>query len=149
MIQRLPSGERYDVSRCVYEQQLEAMLALGNFTRLPVRRAIRSIEASGEVRKRQVAHETQRGGRASFTSKSRQLDAFEDPDLQKSRQALGGQTASVLGNFYWLPQPPYLERPIHVKLYASDRRVGIFGECTEGEVNYVLSRIRHHSTASP
>lgn len=149
MIQRLPSGERYEARRCVYERQLEATVALSNFTRLPVRRAIRNLEASGEVRKRQVAHETQRGGRASFTSQSRKLDAYEDPDLQKSRQALGGQTTSVLGNFYWLPQSPSLARPLHVKLYAGDQRVGVFGECTEGEVNYVLSRIRHHSTAAP
>ena len=145
MIQRLPSGERYHEVKQHYEQQLEAFLHIGNFTPIAIRHSIHNIENSGEARKRQIAHETQRGSRVTYTSRSRQTDAFADPDLKKSRQALGRQTASVLGNFYWQPEPPHLDRTIHIKLYANDQRVGIFGECKEGEVKYVLSRIRHHS----
>jgi len=143
MIQRLPSGERYDEIRQRYEQAIEDAVQISNFTRRDVRKAIRKIEVSNEVTKRQVSHETQRGGRISFTSKSRKADVFDDPDLKKSRKALG-QTASVLGNFYWIEAPPHLERGLHVKLYATDLRVGIFGECSEAEVQYVFSRIRHY-----
>lgn len=143
MIQRLPSGERYDDIRQRYEETIEDAVHVSNFTRRDVRKAIRKIEESKEASKRQVAIETQRGGRASFTSKGRKADVFDDPDLKKSRKAMG-QTASVLGNFYWLEAAPHLERRLHVKLYATDQRVAIFGECSETEVKYVLSRVCHH-----
>jgi len=145
MIQRLPSGENYDEIRQAYEEQLEDVLTISNFERVAIRRGIRRIESSSEALNRQIAHETKQGNTVSFTSKSRKRDVFSDPDTKKSRNALGPNTASVLGNFYWLPKAPRLERNLHVKSYARDLRVGIFGECTEGEVKYVLSRVRHHS----
>jgi hypothetical protein len=143
MIQRLPSGENYDAIREQYEEMLEESVHISNFSRRDVQRAIKKVENSKEATTRQVAHETQIGGRIAFTSRGRQAGVYDDPALKKSRVALG-QAASVLGNFYWQPTPPELERQIHVKIYATDRRVGIFGEFTEGEVRYVLSRIRHH-----
>jgi hypothetical protein len=144
LIQRLPSGERYDELRVNYESALEEAVHIGDFSRTKITKAIKKLEKSTEVRNRQIAHETQRGGRVQFTSKSRKEDAFEDPDLKSSRDALG-QTSSVLGNFYWQEKLPHLSREIHTKLYATDQRTGIFGECTEEEVQYVLSRIRHFS----
>ena len=144
MIQRLPSGERYDEIRTNYESALEDAIHIGDFAPTKITKAIKRLEKSTEVRNRQVSHETQRGGRVQFTSKSRKVDAFEDPDLKSSRDALG-QTSSVLGNFYWQEKLPHLAREIHTKLYAIDHRVGIFGECTEEEVQYVLSRIRYFS----
>ena len=144
LIQRLPSGARYDEIRRRYEQALERAVHIGDFPRVKVSRAIKKLESSAEIRSRQVAHETQRGGLATFVSRGRESDAFDDPALRKSRDALG-QTASVLGNFYWLEKQAALDRIIHTKLYAGDQRVGIFGECTESEVQYVLSRIRHFS----
>ena len=142
MIQRLPSGERYDEIRQDYEDAIEDAVHISNFTRVKITKAIKKLEKSDEVNNRQVAHETGQGGRAQFTSKSRKTDAFDDPDLKKSRDALG-QTSSVLGNFYWQEKDGKLDRQLHTKLYASDQRVGVFGECTEEEVQYVLSRIRH------
>jgi len=143
MIQRLPSGERYDEIRQRYEETIEDAVHVSNFIRRDVRKAIHKIEESKEASKRQVAIETQRGGRASFTSQSRKADVFADPDLKKSRKAMG-KTASVLGNFYWLEAAPHLERRLHVKLYATDQRMALFGECTEAEVKYVLSRVCYH-----
>lgn len=142
MIQRLPTGERYDQIRQEYEEAIEDAVHISNFTRVKITTAIKKLENSDEVNNRQVAHETGQGSRAQFTSKSRKADAFDDPDLKKARDALG-QTSSVLGNFYWQPNDGNLDRQIHTKLYASDQRVGVFGECTEEEVQYVLSRIRH------
>jgi len=79
-----------------------------------------------------------------FTSRGRKRDAFQDdPDLSASRNALR-DTAAVLGNFYWQPVEGSLKREVHVKLYAQDQRVGVFGELDEVDVRYVLSRIRHH-----
>ena len=145
MIQRLPSGEKYDEIRVAYEAEIEKFVKISDFTRVRSRRAIRKLEDAKEVLNRQVEHETQGGGKAAFTSKGRKTDAYADKDLKKSREALGGQTMSVLGNFYFLPKANKLERNIHVKVYSKDQRVGIFGECTEQEVTYVLSRIRQHS----
>lgn len=145
MIQRLPSGEKYGEIKIAYEAEIEKFVKLIDFTPVKVRRAIRKLEKAAEALNRQVDHETQAGGKASFTSKSRKTDAYEDKDLKKSRAALGGQTVSVLGNFYFLPKANKLERNIHVKVYSTDQRIGIFGECTEEEVAYVLSRIRQHS----
>ena len=52
--------------------------------------------------------------------------------------------AGLLGNFYWLPARGGLARELHSKLYASDQRVGIFGEHLEKDVRHVLVRIRRH-----
>ncbi len=71
MIQQLPSGERYDEIRQRYEQSIEDAVHVSNFTRRDVRKAIHGIEASQEATKRQFSLETQRGGRISFTSRSR------------------------------------------------------------------------------
>ena len=60
--------------------------------------------------------------------------------MRAARKALGKGVAGRLGNFYW----PVLGRDIHIKLFAKDQRVGIFGECTEEEVQHVLSEIRRY-----
>ncbi len=145
MIQRLPSGEQYDAIRADYEAELEKFIDIENFTRVRARRAIRKLEKAAEVLNRKVDHETRSGGKASFTSKGRKTDAYADKDLKKSRDALGGQTISILGNFYFRPKAKRLDRNIHIKVYSKDQRIAIFGECTEEEVTYVLSRIRQHS----
>ncbi len=146
MIQRLPSGTKYDHVRDRFEEELVSIVGLNQFQRVRVSRAIQHIERSGEARRRQLAYETRRGGKASFTSASRSVDTYADPDLERAGQALGGETAGLLGNFYWHPVPGILEREFHSKLYASDQRVGIFGERREREVRYVISRIRHYSS---
>jgi len=120
------------------------LVTISSFERLRASRGIPRVEGSGEARSRQLAHETRRGSRATFTSRGRKRDAFhDDPDLRASRSALG-ETSAVLGNFYWQPLEGRLTREVHVKLYAQDQRVGLFGELDEADVRYVLSRIRHH-----
>lgn len=145
MIQRLPSGEKYDEIRIAYEQELERFVKVSDFTRVRARRSIRKLEKSKETLNRQLHDETPGGGKAAFTSRGRKSDVNADKDLKKSRTALGTRTVSVLGNFYFLEKLPHIERNIHIKVYSKDQRVAIFGECLEEEVIYVLSRIRHHS----
>lgn len=144
MIRRLSKGgdSGYDDTRAGFERELEPFMTISGFDRLRVSRGIGRIESSGEARSRQLAHQTKRGGRATFTSRGRKRDALDDQDLNAARNALGN-TSPLLGNFYW--QDVVEEgREMHVKLYAADQRLGIFGEHSEEEVRHVLSRIRHH-----
>lgn len=145
MIQRLPSGTNYVGERSRFEEVLDPLVGLGGFfAPLRVSRAIARIEESGEAQRRQYRHETPNGYVASFTSPSRKRDAFDDPAMERARLALGGNTMPVFGNLYFKEIEGRLDRRIHVKLYPKDQRVGIFGGCSEGEVRYLLSRVRHY-----
>lgn len=140
MIQRLPRGTNYEEVRERYDQELGRMIDLDAFSLLDTGQAIGRIEDSGEVERRACNYITVAGGKAGFKSRSRGADYISDPSLKRARSALGTSIAGLLGNFYWLPCEN-LSRKIHTHIYLN--RVGIFGECTEQEVNYVLSRIRH------
>jgi hypothetical protein len=145
MIQRLPRGTKYYLIRDRFEKELEPMVGLSQFEQVRVSRAIQRIQASEEkeVRRRQLAYQTQRGGKVTFTSAGRSRGTSADPDLKRAGQALSS-TAGLLGNFYWIPVEGKPGCEVHSKLYASDQRVGIFGEHEERDVRYVLSRIRQH-----
>jgi hypothetical protein len=145
MIQRLPSGSDYERERARFGEVLDPLVGMGKFFEpLRVSRAIGRIEDSGEAQRRQYRHETANGYVASFTSPSRKRDAFDDPLMERARQALGANTMPLLGNLYFKEVPGRLDRQIHVKLYPKDQRVGIFGGCSESEVRYLLSRVRHY-----
>jgi hypothetical protein len=144
MILRLPTGTDYSSVKSRIERELEPLVRISGFRQIRLAQAIAGIEESGEARRRQYKHETERGSVASFTSSSRRRDAFDDPVVDDARKALGPRTISLLGNFYWKSATGRLDREIHMKLYPKDRRVGIFGACTEEEVRYLLSRIRHY-----
>ena len=144
MIQTLPRGENYDEIRQVYEDELSAFFDFSDFARRRITKAIKKLEASKEALNRKIELATRTGAIAAYTSKGRKTDAYADEDIKKSRTALGQRTTSRAGNFYFQPSKNGLTRTIHVKLYAADQRVGIFGECTEQEVGHVLSRIRQH-----
>jgi hypothetical protein len=148
LIQRLPSGENYHDMKTRFEVQLEPFIKVSKFDPLYINAAILSLEKSGEVRHRQLEHSTERGGKISFLSRNRVSGAFDDPALKKAREALGDKLDGCHGNFF-LPVPNHREREIHIKLYAKDQRIGIFGECSEQEVRHVLSRVRHHCGQPP
>lgn len=143
MIERLPHGTNYQEIRDRFERELEPLIALSSFKRIRLSNATGRIEESGEARRRQYKHETERGFVASFTSPSPLQDAFEDPNVEQARKALG-KTVSLLGNLYWNPVSGKLDRHIHIKLYPKELRIGIFGACTELEVRHLLSRIRFY-----
>jgi hypothetical protein len=143
MIERLPHGTNYLEVRDRFESELESLVGISTFKRIRLGKATGRIEESGEARRRQYKHETERGFVASFTSPSPLHDAFEDPGVERARKALG-KTVSLLGNLYWNPVSGKLDRHIHVKLYPKELRVGIFGACTELEVRHLLSRIRFY-----
>ena len=144
MIQTLPRGENYNEIREFYESALSALFDFSDFARRRITSAIKALEASKEALNRKIELATRTGAIAAYTSTGRKTDAYADEDIKKSRTALGQRTTSRAGNFYFQPSKNGLTRVIHVKLYAADQRVGIFGECTEQEVGHVLSRIRQH-----
>jgi hypothetical protein len=143
LVQRLPSGENYRDTKTRFEAHLEPFVKISKFTPLYINAAILSLEKSGEVRHRQLEHVTERGGKINFLSRNRISGAFEDPALKKARDALGDKLDGCHGNFF-LRMPHQSEREVHIKLYAKDQRLGIFGECSEQEVRHVLCRVRHH-----
>jgi hypothetical protein len=156
MIQRLPDRRGpshrtdYPQVRDEFEKQLEPITSISYFERIPISPAIQHIEqlAQSEVRRRQVSHRTEQGAKANWISATPDQDIFADPDIKRSRHALGNRIASLHGDFYWLPIERELTRRLHCKLYTIDQRIGVFGEHTEGDVRYVISRIRQYSKSA-
>ncbi len=144
-IQRLPADAGYDQVRGEMQAQIEPILPLRDFRTVRVSRAIQRIGASDEVRRRQLVYKTRRGSQATLISAERTIDAFSDPKISEAGELLEEGAAGLLGDFYWRTVDGMLSQEMHTKLYADDQRAGIFGEHTENDVRYVLSRIRHHS----
>ena len=143
MIHRLPSGEKYAQEKAEFEAAIEDAVHISNFKRVKISKAIKKIFDSSETLNRQLEEETATGGRAKLSSAGRKKGIKDDAKLTSARAALG-RTSAVSGNFYWLKNDDQLKRDIRTKLYATDQRIGIFLQCSETEVQYVLSRIRHH-----
>jgi hypothetical protein len=143
LIQCLPSGNDYGTAKNRFVAELEPLVEFPRFDPVRISSSIVPIEQSDEVERRQVEHATARGSGIIYRSPKRGVDAFSDPAVKGARKASGTMLAGRLGNFYW-PIAGEKPRRVHVKLYAADQRVGIFGECSEQEVRHVLSRIRHH-----
>ncbi|MBL8792392.1 MAG: hypothetical protein JNM56_00660 [Planctomycetia bacterium] len=143
LIERLPTGNDYGAERRRFELELEPLVKISKFEGVYVSSAIPGIEKSGEVRHRQLEHATERGARISFVSRAKNVCALADPALRKARDALGDALAGRHGNYYW-PMPGEEPREVHVKLYAKDQRLALFGECSEGEVRHVLRCVRGH-----
>lgn len=144
MIHRLPSGEKYAQEKAEFEAAIEDAVHISNFTRVKISKAIKKVFDSAETLNRQLEEETAKGGRAKLSSASRKKGIKDDSKLTNARAALG-KTSAVSGNFYWLANDNELERDIRTKLYATDQRIGIFLQCSESEVQHVLSRIRYYS----
>jgi hypothetical protein len=140
LIQRLPSGNDYLTEKAKYEAMLGKFFDVKQLTPCTMGGAIKKIDKLKSVRKRTSELSTHRGHRVKYTSRSRKENVYDDPDIRKSRDTLGSLVAGRLGNYYW----PFDGRDIHLKLYARDQRLGIFGECTQEEVTSVLAEIRRH-----
>jgi hypothetical protein len=141
LIQRLPRGNDYQTEHKKFIDELADVFDVKQLKLQKISGAIKKVDQSKQIRKRSSKLATALGYQATYTSRSRKDDVYDDPTIRKARKALGATVAGRLGNFYW----PILGRDIHVKLYAKDQRVGIFGECTETEVANVLSEVRGYS----
>ena len=145
MIQRLPRGANYENIKDNYLEELSHYIDIHSLNPLGLRRSIRLLEESDEVDKRQIDLETIEGGRVAYKSRDRRSDYQSDPSLSRSRTALGHNVSGNKGSFYWKANH-ILERAILTHIYAKDNRMGIFGQCIEPEVNYVLSRVRYFAS---
>lgn len=141
LIQRLPSGNRYLEQKQRFEKELQQFVDLSHLQEFRISAGIRKIDEAKNIRKRSTQLQTPQGSRIVLTSKSRTEDAYRDPTIRRAREAVGHNAAGRLGNFYWPAHNGQL-REIHVKLYAQDQRIGIFGECSQEEVKNVLSSVR-------
>ena len=139
MIQKLPRGARYAEIKAAYEERLNWIVDWNGLSNVPTDSSICPIEESGEAVRRALDLVTIAGSKTSFTSRARGVDYTEDEVAKRARDALGPEVMGELGNFYWLPNSVLAKR-LHTYVYRD--RVAVFGECTESEVNYVLSRIR-------
>jgi len=142
LIGRLPSGTVYRHIQDRMAREMRPFLDLAAFEPAPVGRAMHGLWRSHEARQRQLSVRTPRGGQAGFTSARTPQDIRDDPDLRNARSRLGPEVRGELGNYYWLANGNPLSTELHLKIYANDQRVAIFGERTEQEVRYVLSRVR-------
>jgi hypothetical protein len=151
LIQRLPKGSNYKEIKGTFAAVLEPLVSLSKFQPVAISGSILKLEQSGEVTRRSIEMVTGRGGRAKFTSGGKS-DAFDDQDLRNARAGLGTRLIGRHANFSWpMPQDEDVagERTLHVKIYAPDQRLAIFGECSEEEVRHVLCRVRHYSGRTP
>jgi hypothetical protein len=145
LIQRLPRGANYENIKNGYLDELSHYIEIHSLNPLGLRRTIRRLEGSSEVDKRQIDLETIEGGRVAYKSRDRRSDYQSDTILSRSRTALGSNVSGNKGSFYWKANH-ILERAILTHIYAKDNRLGIFGQCIEREVNYVLSRVRYFAS---
>jgi hypothetical protein len=138
LIQRLPTGNDYLAEKNKYQEQLVKFFDVDQLSPQKISGAIKKVDQAAGIRKRSSQLATALGYQVTYTSRSRKDDVYNDPTVRKARKALGPTVAGRLGNFYW----PIQGRDIHIKLYAKDQHIGIFGECTEAEVGDVLSEVR-------
>ena len=137
-VQRLPSGNAYVAEKNKYLLQLGRFFDVAKLSMQKVSGAIKKVDQAAGIRKRSSQLATALGYQVTYTSRSLKDDVYKDPTVRKARKALGSTVVGRLGNFYW----PISGRDVHIKLYAKDQHIGIFGECTEAEVTSVLSEIR-------
>lgn len=105
--------------------------------------AITGLQASNEIRARNLGLKTPRDSSIAITSPSKDIGIVDDPDALLTRDNLHTSTGTN-GNFYWLPErsDDNLSRELYTRIYSD--RFSIYGERLEKEVNYVISRIRYH-----
>lgn len=146
MLRSLPtSSNNYKPERDELFDAVNSIVDVQHLQPLNLKKAIANLDQSKEVRRRQLHHQTTRGGGARFTSSARSQDTNSDPDLEKSRRALGAASYIRMGNFYWLASNPNLSSELHTTISASEGRISIMGEHPEGAVRHVIGRIRHFS----
>lgn len=157
LIQRIPRSRvnSYREVRDQFEGELRPFVDLSAFDRVRVSHAVRSLELSDETRRYQLKYLSDYRGQLTVTSPNSKTDVFtDDPVIERTRAALDDEetgesgATGLLGRFYWQPVPTQLTREIYTLIYGEDdddQRVGIYAEHLEGDVRYVLSRIRHYS----
>jgi hypothetical protein len=145
LLLRAYTGADYQQDKSEYENLLEPLVGLSDFTELGLDKVIKTLRESDEVRRRETDFKTIEGSGIRLTSSSSDRDTLADPLVRKlSDDLVESAISGRFGNFYWKPCNE-LDREIAVRIYVDHQgssRVNIPVQCTEEEVLYVLSRIR-------
>lgn len=91
----------------------------------------------------QIDDHTNQGNYKNKTTGPR-ADVRDSPDWQLTYQEYGATWAWDAQSFYWLPRASsdFLKREVYTHINADEGFVNVNADCSDGEVEYVISRIR-------
>jgi hypothetical protein len=144
LMQLLPKTTEYKALQARLLEDLGSWLPTEAFEVTGLQRLIGKLEASNEVSRRNLVLATAALSEVDIKSGDRDTDAYADKSVVALRKAMSkeGPVASRRGFFYWQVAGNFLGRTIPTRVYPKDNRLSIHGQCTEAEVQYVLSRVR-------
>jgi hypothetical protein len=144
LMQLLPKATEYKALQFRLLDDLGKWLPIEVLETIGLQALIGKLEASNEVSRRNVVLATADLSEVDIKSGDRNSDAYADKSIVALRKAMNkeGPVASRRGFFYWQIADKFLDRTIPMRVYPKDNRLSIHGQCSESEVQYVLSRVR-------
>jgi hypothetical protein len=144
LMQLLPKATEYKALQARLFEDLGHWLQTPAFEIVGLQSLIGKLEDSKEVTRRNLVLATSGLSEVDIKSFNRNTDAYSDRAVVKMREAMQkeGPVAQRRGFFYWQEANKFLDRTIPMRVYPKDNRLSIHGQCTESEVQYVLSRVR-------
>jgi len=130
-----------------YQAYSDKVRDLLNCTFLPIewRPMVRKLveEEQPRVVRIHIDNHTNQSNTKAKTHASR-ADVRDDPDWKLAYQENGGSWAWDAQSFYWLPKASheFLTRELYSHIDAEDGYVKVNADCSDEEVNYVVSQIR-------
>ena len=144
LMQVLPNQSGYEELQRQLFSDLGNWMARDAFDVVGLQSLISKLEASQLVSRRNLLLATTNQTEVNIKSSDKRTDAYADKAIVDMRVVMqkSGPVASRRGFFYWQPVDGELERPIAMRVYPKNNRISIDGQCTEDEIQYVLSRVR-------
>ena len=144
LMQLLPNATEYKALQVGLLEDLGKWLPIEALEMTGLQGLIGKLEASPEVSRRNVVLAAADRSEVDIKSGDRNSDAYADKSIVALRKAMKqeGPVASRRGFYYWQAAKNFLERIIPMRVYPRDNRLSTHGQCTETEVQYVLSRVR-------
>jgi hypothetical protein len=144
LMQLLPTATEYKALQTRLFEDLGMWLPTEALETVGLQGLIGKLEGSTEVSRRNLVLATADRSEVDIKSGGRDSDAYADKSIVALRKAMNkeGPVASRRGFFYWQVANRFLERTIPMRVYPKDNRLSIHGQCSEAEVQYVLSRVR-------
>jgi hypothetical protein len=130
-----------------YQAYSDKVRDLLNCTFLPIewRPIVRKLveEEQPRVVRIHIDNHTNQSNTKAKTHASR-ADVRDDPDWKLAYKENGGSWAWDAQSFYWLPKASheFLTRELYSHIDAEDGYVKVNADCSDEEVNYVVSQIR-------
>jgi len=144
-IERFKAGDRdnnYFSKLEYYRGEISKIIDLGKFSIIKLDAAIKKlISLEGEVRMRNYRFISDEGNTFDAKSRSKRNGFSEDRVWRQSIGATEGNFVGKLAYIYWIKDDSNLSKDIGVKIYKDSNEINILPQCSEEELNYVLSRI--------